>query len=308
MIRQVQLPGRWVSAILLDHLLLQGGNPLVPWVDGVEFRISPGCSLLLDAVIRLLAYANQMSAAGRRVHLVFEAGRQGTMGYLDRMGFFDHLDERVEVDPGRPLVSGADAYRGANGGLVEIAAIRRGALDLDLPGELTDTLKNACAGRPDAAGLGEAAFTIFSELIGNVHDHSDTVLDGFVALQVYQRGNKVAVVVSDSGRGLVQTLRPELERREPRYAQVDDVNLLVELFQDGLSRHADTKHGHGLSDCAGKAIRFGAGLEVRLAMQNVRLVPSGASYRPTPVNMAYTTTGLTHIAGTHIAFDFKLAP
>lgn len=307
MVRQVELPGRWVSAILLDHLLLQGG-PAISGTDVLEFRITPGCSLLLDAVIRLLAYANQMSAAGRRVRLVFEGGRHGTMGYLDRMGFFDHLDRRVDVEPPRPLVSGAEAYRGANGGLVEIAAIRSGARDLDLPGELTDTLTNACAGRPDAARLGQAAFTIFSELIGNVHDHSDTRLDGFVALQVYQRGNKVAVVVSDSGRGLVQTLRPELERREPRYARIDDVNLLVEMFRDGLSRHADRKHGHGLSDCAAKAIRFEAGLEVRLATQNVRLVPSGAGYSPSSLNMAYTTTGLTHIAGTHIAFDFRLAP
>ena len=64
MIRQVELPGRWVSAILFDHLLLQGGNPPLPCTDGVEFRIPPGCSLLLDAVIRMLAYANQMSAAG----------------------------------------------------------------------------------------------------------------------------------------------------------------------------------------------------------------------------------------------------
>jgi len=205
------------------------------------------------------------------------------------------------------VTSGADTFRGGNNCLVEIAAIRQGRINLDLPGELTDKLKGACAGRPDAESLGEAAFTIFSELIGNVHDHSDTRLDGFVALQVYPRGNKVTVVVSDSGRGLVQTLRPALEAREPRYINVDDISLLVEMFRDGLSRHADAKHGHGLSDCAAKAIRFKAELEVRLATQNVRLIPSGNSYRPTGVNMAFTTTGLTHLSGTHIAFTFGLA-
>jgi hypothetical protein len=29
----------------------------------------------------------------RRVHLNFEDGADGTMGYLNRMGFFDHLGD-----------------------------------------------------------------------------------------------------------------------------------------------------------------------------------------------------------------------
>jgi anti-sigma regulatory factor (Ser/Thr protein kinase) len=57
----------------------------------------------------------------------------------------------------------------------------------------------ACGSRPDAGSLGNAAWTIFTELIDNVFSHSQTPLDGYAALQVYARGNIVKVAVSDSG-------------------------------------------------------------------------------------------------------------
>ena len=46
---------------------------------------------MVDGAIRLLSLANQLAATTRRIHLDFEEGETGTMGYLNRMGFFDHL-------------------------------------------------------------------------------------------------------------------------------------------------------------------------------------------------------------------------
>jgi hypothetical protein len=277
------------------------GAPYEALPDSIEFRVADGCCLLIDAVVRLLAFANQFSADGFRVRIVFEGGRHGAMGYLDRMGFFDFLAPRVEVCPERPLVSGADVFRGGNDSLVEIEAIKLNGDRYALPDKLTEKLGTACAARPDIDRLEEAMATIFSELIDNVYEHSGSTADGYAALQTYARSNKVRVIVSDSGTGLMQTIRPALEKRDRRFRTVKDVDLLVEMFRDGLSRLPGKDRGNGLSGCADKAIRFRANLEVRLETQNVKLVPSGATYVP---SKAFTSTNLTKLAGTHIAFEF----
>ena len=83
-----------------------------------------------------------------------------------------------------------------------------------------------------------------------------------------------------------------------------DAELLVEMFRRGLSRHPDAKHGLGLRDCADKAVRFQAELDVRLARQNVLLKPSRGTYQ---LATAYCAAGLPLLRGTHIAFTFGLA-
>ena len=61
-----------------------------------------GCKLMIVAIVRLLSLANQLASDGKRVRLVFLEGASGTMGYVDRMGFFDRLSDAVEVAPARP--------------------------------------------------------------------------------------------------------------------------------------------------------------------------------------------------------------
>jgi hypothetical protein len=297
----VRLRAPWIQASRIDTSIRAAGDPYGPLTDRIEFNIADGCCLLIDAVIRLLAFANQFSAAGLPVRIVFEEGRHGAMGYLNRMGFFDFLAPAVEVSPERPAVSGADVFRGGNDGLVEIEAINHTGDRYALPDKLSEKLRTTCAERTDIDRFEEAMATIFSELIDNVYEHSGTTADGYAALQAYARSNKVRVIVSDSGAGLMQTIRPALEARDPQFRAVKDVDLLVQMFRHGLSRLPDDDRGNGLSGCAEKAIRFKGNLEVRLETQNVRLVPSGASYVP---STAYKSTNLTRLAGTHIAFEF----
>jgi hypothetical protein len=296
----IQLRPFWLQASHIDKMVKAAGDPYEALPDRIEFRVADGCRLLIDAVVRLLAFANQFSADRFRVRIVFEGGRHGAMGYLDRMGFFDFLAPKVEVFPERPLVSGADVFRGGNDSLVEIEAIKLNG-DPTLPDKLTEKLGTACAARPDIDRLEEAMATIFSELIDNVYEHSGSTSDGYAALQTYSRSKKVRVIVSDSGAGLMQTIRPALEARDRRFRTVKDVDLLVEMFRDGLSRLPGRDRGNGLSGCADKAIPFKANLEVRLETQNVKLVPSGAAYVP---SKAFTSANLTKLAGTHIAFEF----
>jgi hypothetical protein len=236
------------------------------------------------------------------VRLEFEEGEDGIMGYLNRMGFFDHLAPAIEVTPHRPTFSGAELYRGGNSGLVEIAHINKRIRDRSLPNRLTEALMNSCGTRSDAAELEGAAWTIFAELIDNIFSHSETPLDGFAALQVYKGGDRLAVAVSDSGLGIMQTLRPVLQSEFPTLVGHSDLQLLIEIFRQGLSRHGADR-GCGLKGSAAKAIKFRAVLDIRLPNQRVVLTPAGGAYQ---ANTARCFDNLPLLWGTHIGFAFSL--
>lgn len=268
----------------------------------VVFRFPINCKIMVDAAIRLLSLVNQLRSSARRVRLDFEEGASGTMGYLNRMGFFDHLDRDVEVLPQWPLYSAAELHRGGNRTLVEIARINKDARDTELPTRLTNALMQSCGDRADAEALEGAAWLIFSELIDNIFSHSRTRVDGYAALQVYSGGNRLSVAVSDSGLGIMETLRPALRTESPRLHGLSDTDLLVEIFRQGISRHGSDR-GCGLKGCAGKAIKFNANLDVRLPRQRVLLTPAQGIYQP---NTAHCYEGLPVMWGTHIAFGFGL--
>ena len=186
--------------------------------------------------------------------------------------------------------------------LVEIARINKDERDEELPTRLSDAISYACSSRLDVEELKGATWTIFAELIDNIFSHSATQLDGYAALQVYSGGNRLSVAVSDSGLGIMQTLRPTLRTEFPKLAQLSDTDLLVEVFRQGLSRHGADR-GCGLKGCAAKAIKFDASLDVRLPNQRVLLKPARGAYEP---NRAYCYEGLPLLWGTHIAFAFGL--
>jgi hypothetical protein len=196
---QIILPSCWVDASKLEAAIQSAGNPHGPNVFDVQIRFPVGCKLMIDAAIRLLSLANQLAYGTRRVKLHFDQGEAGTMGYLNRVGFFDHLAPAIEVAPHRPLYSGAALYRGCNTGLVEIARINKDERDKGLPTRLTDALMRPCGTRRDAAELEGAAWTIFAELIDNVFSHSRTPLDGYAALQVYKNGSSRILVGKNLG-------------------------------------------------------------------------------------------------------------
>ena len=105
--------------------------------------------------------------------------------------------------------------QGSNRGLVEIARINKDERDEDLPKRLTEAVSIACHSRSDVDELSGATWTIFAELIDNIFAHSATQLDGYAALQSYSGGNRLSVAVSDSGLGIMNTLRPSLRSQLP---------------------------------------------------------------------------------------------
>lgn len=257
---------------------------------------------MVDAGVRLLSIANQLSKTTRRVTLDFQEGQPGTMGYLNRIGFFDHLAEDIVVLPRRPAVSGAKTYGGTNKDLVEIARINPAHRDKDLPTRLSKAVAAALSTRSDVDALEGAIWTVFAELIDNVFSHSATVLDGYAALQLYPKGKALQVVVSDSGRGIMDTLRPALNTQYPALAPLSDVDLLVEVFRQGISRHGPDR-GCGLKGSAEKAMKYNADLEIRLPQSRVLLIPAHGVYK---ANTALCFDEQALIWGTHLAFKFHL--
>jgi len=298
----VALPACWVSANALENALLRSGNPHGADVYSVTVGFPTGCKVMVDAAIRLLSLVNQLDHCTRRVRLSFEEGEAGTMGYLNRMGFFDNLSPSIEVSPKRPAVSRKKRYSGGNATLVEIERINKDCRDENLLTRLTGALMDSCRNREDASELKAAAWTIFAELIDNVFSHSSTPLDGYAALQVYPGGGQVRVAVSDSGLGIMQTLRPALKSEFPKLVGITDAELLVEIFRQGLSRHGPDR-GCGLKGSAAKAIRFKAGLDVRMPTNRVRLTPARGEYQ---TSAAYCDDDLPLIWGTHICFATRL--
>jgi hypothetical protein len=300
---EIILSRSWLSSERLEDALRTA--PLAPHASDtheVTFTFPVGCKIIVDAAIRLLSLANQLSLATRRVKMKFEEGDLGVMGYLNRIGFFDHLAPTIEVHPERPAISTANLYRGSNHGLVEIAQINRQLRDKQLPNRLRDALIRGYGHRSDAEEVGDAAWTIFAELIDNIFSHSDTALDGFAVLQVYPNGKRITIAVSDSGKGIMETIRPTLKSQNPKLNGLSDLNLLVEMLRKGLSRHG-TDRGLGLKGCAQKAIRYNADLDIRLPTQRVLLKPALGTYRP---NTASCYENIPLMWGTHIAFGFRL--
>jgi hypothetical protein len=301
----VKFASAWIDPESFEEALGRAIPPHDSLVTDILFYIPIGCKLMVVPIVRLLSLANQLCLGKKRVTLDFRDGEDGAMGYLNRIGFFDHLSDAAEVLPYRPSQSGAQLHFGANSGVVEIAAIGNGRDIKRLPNRLAQAVTCACAARLDVKTLANSAWQIFSELIDNIAEHSSSEIDGYAALQVYRGGNALQVAVSDSGVGIMETLRPGLRRQSRQYAGMSDVELLVEVFRQGISRHGpDTGRGCGLKSCAERAIKFRAELDVRLGRQRVRLSPGDGGYRP---NLAHCSEDLPLLEGTHISFAFELA-
>ncbi len=297
----LELPGNWVDAWKFEKALVRCGDALGPMYSTIIIKVPVGCSLMIDVIIRLLSFCNQASACTKRVRLEFADGGNA-MGYLNRIGFFDHLATAVDVSPARPIYSGAAIHRGGNRGLVEIERFSRtNVVDQQLVPRLVAAVERGCAARADVRQIGDAMYSIFGELVKNVYDHSETSLDAYAALQTYPQGNRLTVAVSDSGIGIMKSLRPTLTGG--RWDNLSDVDLVVEIFREGISSKPEDKRGMGLKSSARHAIGFRADLDVRLLNQRVLLKPSNNEYQP---NMAYSQDQLPLLWGTHIAFSFKL--
>jgi hypothetical protein len=117
--------GSVINASRFERALRNSCAPHDPNTFEVTFEFPSGCKIMVDAAIRVMSLVNRLASTTRGVQLNFEEGDVRTMGYLNRMGFFDYLADGVEVLPSRPFHSGAAPHRGGNAALLEIAHQQR---------------------------------------------------------------------------------------------------------------------------------------------------------------------------------------
>lgn len=238
----------WLTTDQFESTLCANESPLESSHTNVLIQFAKQTSLLIDTIARLLALCNQLVVAGKSIKLDL-ANCRSTRSYLDRVGFFDHLNSSVEVLPSRPSTSSAAVYRGSSDKMLEVVAIDlKDARDDSILKGLRDRLDKAIDSKHPVR-----AHTILGELFDNIHEHSSSPIPGFAALQVYGNGPRpnIRTVFSDSGAGIVGTLQPTLSReqmlpfeesgKDPRVA------LIEHIFSHGkLSRFDAAKSGRGL--------------------------------------------------------------
>lgn len=294
---EIVLPPQWFKGVHLDRALIQVGSPYNDSCKRVMFHFPEGSNLILEAGIRILSIANQLSADGKEVIFTFDD--TNVFNYLNRMEFFFRLDPRIVVLPYRPDYS----PKGRAESLVEIGEIVPGKNLGSLPGELADTFCTLAKVKSSSA-LGVAAFTVFAEMIGNVQEHSETVLSGYAALQVYRprrHRSYIQVVVSDSGKGIVNTLRPEISRSYSEYEKLPDSEIIKKMFEMGLSRFGPAEgRGEGLKRSWRQAMKTDSRLVIRqgtcsVTLRHGRLVADSNVHN-----------SLAPIRGSHISLEFYL--
>jgi hypothetical protein len=301
----VTLASEWVNSSSFESSLRAAvPDPHSNEAFSARFVIPIGCAVMVDAGTRLLSVANQLNRCTKRVVLDFADGPAGAMGYLNRMGFFDMLDKQIEVLPERPAISGVAIYGGGNRNLVEFCRLNPDTIDKELPGRFADSLKNSLPPSvKNSEQLGDAAFTIFSELIQNVYRHSETKLDGYATLQLYRgRARYVQVSVSDSGLGLMETLRPALKTHFPALEKAGDATLLIEMVSNGISRFG-RDNGCGINLCARKALSLNASMEIRMPRSRVVFTRAGDQRY---LGIVSYNEGLPLVWGTHICLNFQV--
>ena len=294
----------WINSASFEQSLARCGSPLDDDCSSVVFVLPEGCKVLLEAAARLMALCNQLAWKGKQVVLDFtDSG--STRSYFNRIGFFDHLAPAVTVIPARPTVSGAEIFRGNADTLMEFGAIDPVAPDESIPVQLKHSFVNH-AGEE----YSQPAFTVLAELFDNVRDHAESPLPGFAALQCYKatKAPHIQTVISDSGKGIVETLRPILQTRYPDVASkiaeagdAADAHLVREIFERGQITQCEPGRGLGLKASGDVAAKFKAKISIRQETFEVILQYTGAK-RPKFTH----SLNLPRILGTHICFDFLL--
>ena len=191
----VEFPSGWIDAAKYESILADYEDLFVSQ-GGITFVLPQGCSLLLEPISRLLALSNQLEYHDIDVTIDM-ADCGNTRNFLNRAGFFDLLVSGVKVLPKRPKNSTAKIFKGNCVSLVEFGSICPKSKNKELIVSLHSSFLDKTS-----EDYRNVALTVFSEFIGNVSEHSESQLNGFAALQIYEpkyKPDHIQAVISDSG-------------------------------------------------------------------------------------------------------------
>ncbi|MCG3766892.1 ATP-binding protein [Vibrio cincinnatiensis] len=297
------VPARnWLTASGFEEVIKQYNGLWDEETTTIEMTFLGG-SFLLHSLGKLLALINQLRYAGKSVSLDFCACDK-SFSYLCRVGFFELIDKGVVVTPN---IKDATCHYGHNTKVMEFGVITPEEPDENIPVQLKQAFIEQ-AGKTHS----NAAFTMISELFGNVRDHSKSPIDGFAALQVYERTKTIQTVISDSGIGIVGSLRQVLKKRYPKlFKEFSDISdesdalLIKRVFEEGRISSAenndDESRGLGLKRSGDIAAKFNARIHIRQESFELTLI-----YSQGKLSHHEVSYGLQKLCGTHICFDFSL--
>jgi len=293
---------KWVDCNSFETSINNSGSLFESKYNSIIFVVPEECSILLETAARLLALCNQLVQKDKAIKIDFSNCKK-TLGYFDRMGFLEHLDERVNVIPKRPSISGAQIYQGNSNAVVEFGAVNPKNSNKVLINQLIDRFIQQSGNAYEIV-----ASTIFGELIGNIQEHSKSSMFGFAALQKYEGKGKhrkhIQTIISDSGLGIAATLKPSLKDNYPYLYKLrndDDfeLKLVTAVFTKGEISRFGSGRGLGFKSSREQAAKFNARLSVR--QQNFSLE---LEYRDGEMTRVIEKTNLSTIYGTHLCFDF----
>lgn len=304
--KRIDFPDSWVTRDLFEEALSSDLSEIDAKLDSATFVFSAKCSFMLDSLALLLSLCNQL--ANEKVDVVLDFGKGTSFYYyLNRMGFFDQLVESITVVPKRPEISTAVTYNGKNESLIELKAIepKNKIMEDEVVGKLTE-----CFISLSDEKYRMAAFTIFSELIGNIRDHSETKLVSFAGLQMYRKVRHIQTVVSDSGLGIAKTLRSTLKENHPDLYKLykknsieNDIQLVsVAVGRGHISSAKEEGRGLGFARSKDWAKKFKATLSVRQERFSLEFDLTGDHKQP----KFEVKENLCKISGTHFCFDFYI--
>ncbi|MFV5516977.1 ATP-binding protein [Acinetobacter gerneri] len=303
----------WLSASHVENSLKKYPE-LLSLRSHITFDFS-NKSLLLDCILKILSLTNQLIKAGSNVTLKFDKNSD-SISYLNRCGFFDKIHKDVIVLPCRPEVSLAKIYNGNSENLCEIISITEEEDDSYLL-RLAELIE-AKLSEEDKKILLSKLRTFIGELVGNIRDHGLSGIDGFIALQIYNSG-KIIIAISDSGAGLINTLRnealvhyqdnPDLIVLKEQTLE-NDIELLSYVFNKGkVSRTGLNRRGLGLSR-TNEILRKISGTGVSNISLTIRQQTSEFNF---PFGIegietlgCRTKEGLMPLDGTHYVLTIKL--
>lgn len=294
------LPAKWVDSSEFEKAYVKAFQSTQD-LSLLSVHFPTGCAVMIDAALRILSLVAYSLHHGGNVTLNFEDPDGGAMGYLNRVGFFDILPDNgsLVITPERPIFSSAKLYKGNNPGTVEIGHVDIGNIDHALPKNLASAI---AINKIVTKSVEDDLWLILAELIQNIPDHSQSPTGGYAAFQAYTGGAKIQVAVSDNGLGALATLRPALISMRAPSASLSDIDLLLEIFRKGISRHGGGR-GHGLKRSAETAVKYKALMDIRLATSRMVLKPSNDVYTP---HAAHCQQNLPMLPGTHLCFTFPL--
>lgn len=230
----------WVSAEVFEHHLFEYTNLFE--LNGKLRFVFTETKLLLDTIMRFLCLSNQLGQHGRLICLDFR-NCASTFGYLDRLGFFKHLHDSVQVFPEKPKTSLAEKYSKNSENLIEVFSICPKDIDNRDVLRISDVFKNSFSEHEIQVLLPKLQIFIAS-LIDNVRQHGQSELVGYSALQIYnligKNQKKIVLVIADNGAGLISTLRQALT-----YDRYSDLAL---LFRESSIDNNKTLLAHVLNN------------------------------------------------------------